>query len=142
MAFTYQVEIDKLIAQGVTCPPGNAKADDRMGWRFVWNPLTLESAQPVATRNRKRFLSKPPYVQCSAWALSVYDSEDAGRKAFAAYASSFPNFRKDAGDHIASFDIQKSDGVCTPPNHKNGHYDFHPFSGIDVLGKLTIEGSL
>ena len=142
MEFTYQAEIDSLSRQGVTCPPRNAKASNTIGWRFVWNPLTIECAQPVASKNRKRFLTKPPYIQCSAWALSVYASEEEGRTAFAAYVSSFPNFGKDAGDHIAVLAITDKDGVCTPPNHKNGHFDFHPYSHIDVVAKLTIAGNL
>lgn len=142
MEFTYQSELDSLNNQGVTCPPRNAKASNTIGWRFVWNPLTSECAKPVASKNRKRFLSKPPYIQCSAWALSVYASEEEGRTAFAAFASSLPNFRKDTGDHIAALHITDNDGVCTPINRKNGHFDFHPYKHIDVVAKLTIAGNL
>ncbi|MNN69180.1 hypothetical protein D3C81_1849460 [compost metagenome] len=142
MPFTYQPQIDDLIRQGVTCPPASASGMNLCGWRFVWSPVCIRSAVPVALKDPKRFRNKDSYVQCSAWALSMYASEDQCREAFADYEASVPNFRKNAGDHVASVMISSLDGLCTPANRRNGHFDFHPYAHVDVVSKMSLRGPL
>lgn len=142
MPFTYQAQIDELASQGVTCPPADAVAVNLTGWRFVWSPLCQRSTVPVALKNPRRVLNAADPIKCSAWALSVYLSEPECRTAFAGFQNSFPNFKKNAGDHIASISISSSDGLCTPANPRNGHFDFHPLSHVDVVTKMTVQGAL
>ncbi|WP_157791891.1 hypothetical protein ACQCLI_20010 [Pseudomonas nitroreducens] len=142
MPFTYEIEITALNNEGITCPPHSAVAKGLTAWRFVWNPLCQLSASPVAAKNPNRFRNANAAKRCSAWGLSMYETEAKCRAAFKYLDESFPNFRKDAGDHIAKVDISDTDGLCTKANPNTGHFDFHPFKHVNMVSIMTLQGPL
>ena len=138
----YADGIAEVVSSGGQCPPEDATESIREAWRFAFNPIAPEGFEPVAVKNPRRLLNaEDANTRCSCWALSMYDSEPEARRAFKHFVSSFKNFGKLVGDHLAVGQLDHSCGQSTESD-RHGHFDLHPYMDANLASKFQLTGSL
>jgi hypothetical protein len=100
----------------------------RRGYRWVFNPIDGTSFQVVAQKTANRFKVPP----CEAYALSLYETEEQARAAFAKQLEKNPDIRQDLGTHIAEIALAEDHGLQTQSN-SIGHFGLHEFQGVDLV---------
>lgn len=130
-----------LLPSGGQCPPADAVGATRNCFRFVFDPMGQRSFLPAGKIKPQRMHNAKADTACSMLALSMYSAEDKARARYAAVLESNPNAPNSLGTHLAEGIISTSDGVCTPITG-SGHFDFHPYAGINIDSAFNIIGPL
>lgn len=123
------------------CPPANALSKDIEAWRWTAHPVTDNCFHPEALNNNKRFLDSSDRTKCSAWAVSMFISEDDAKKRMDEICENNPNFRKKKGGHVSKGHIALSDGIVTKTDD-NGHFNFHPYNCFDWKSSFILVGKI
>lgn len=109
------------------CPPASARRLERIGFRFVWNPVDSKSFSPVALQPRA---NRRP-LSCSSFGLSMFVSAAQARARFASLEAKVHGAREKFGDHLAAVELMPEHGLQTLED-LNGHFDLHEFVGVDL----------
>jgi len=138
--FEYATDIAQLPTEP-QCPPGDAKQEERLCFRFSFDPLTASSFIPAGKIKPQRMHGASDAIACSMLALSMYSSESKARAKYASVIKTNPNAPKTLGTHLARGKVLAGDGVCTPVTG-SGHFDFHPYIGINLVSSFVLVGPL
>lgn len=123
------------------CPPVSATHQEIEAWRWTANPVNEKCFYPEALGNPQRFLDSSDETKCSAWAVSMFISEDAAKKRMDEICQNSPKFRKKKGGHVSKGTITAGDGLVTNPDRR-GHFNFHPYNSFDWQLSFVLVGSL
>ncbi len=119
------------------CPPRQANEAERVGFHFVFVPVDARSFEVFAPR-KNRFGENGC---CSDCAVSMFETEEQARAAFAKYERDFKNFRIRNGDHLGEIALKKNHGVQTDSDEE-GHFDLHEYAGVDLIPLVVLRGQL
>ncbi len=126
------------IARVAECPPTSATEGTRRAYRFVFNPVDAESFKPTAISVPKRFEKKPCCTDC---AVSLYESEEDARDAFAELLENHSKIREKVGDSLGMFNVLPEHGPHTAPDH-TGHFDLFEYVNVDLAAVTSVVGTL
>jgi len=118
------------------CPPRDAQPAERMGYRFVKPPVNDASFVPLALSPGRRVTKARP--NCSAYGISMFDSEENARRRFAELVEDNPGL-KNRYTNIAEVRLDTTHGTQTIPD-KKGHFDLHVSSTAQLETCSTILG--
>lgn len=71
------------------------------------------------------------------YALSLFDTAENARQRYRQISRFNRNFHKIVGTHIASGEIEKKDGVASPPDG-HGHISLHEAEDVELVWKFQI----
>ena len=129
-----------MIGGYANCPPTMCENKNIMGLRFVFSDFHPNNILPPLVINPKRVNGTrftKESTKCSGHALSMYNSLDNARKAYAKILKVAKNLPKTAGTHIAEFPISHEDGLVTSCNDE-GHFDLHEYEGVDFANRMVV----
>lgn len=128
----------KEIDQIPNCPPKNSKSLTQTAYRFVFEPIDLESFKPQGFKKPARVANaSKPDKKCSLMALSMYTSRQAAISAYEYFANNVPKIKNTIGTHLAEGLISDQDGLQTEPD-ETSHFDFFEKDGSDIKNKFKI----
>lgn len=111
---------------------------ERIGYRFVFDPIDARSFEIPAQRDTDRWEDNPTCPQC---ALSMYTTIEAAKAAFRKLLEKHPKIAGLLGGHIAEVGLLPAHGVQTNPNSL-GHFALHEYDGVDLVPIAVPRGSL
>jgi hypothetical protein len=125
------------------CPPRDLAALQAVGYRFTFSNIgDPRNFEPVALLTPARQVGNVPASKCcSAYALSLFSSEQALIDRAAKIMKTSPKFLDAVGDHYAELKLSTGDGESTPTNAA-GHFSFFqrahfaPVSAVQTHKKL------
>ena len=79
--------------------------------------------------------------RCEAFALSLFETAEALVVEMAALEKNFKQLRKRIGNHIATGNIETTDGVMSTPDQK-GHFNLHESETCQLESKFNWIGPL
>jgi hypothetical protein len=95
---------------------------------------------PVLEIKPKR-INSPEFAttqaKCLGYALSLFDSIEHAQRRYQQITRYNKNFYKTAGTHIASGQIEKSDGMASLVD-SNGHISLHEFENTELRSKFRV----
>lgn len=112
-----------------------------MAHRFVFeNLIHPNNFLPVLIVNPPRMLT-PQFAEegakCLGYALSLFDTLAHAHRRYRQISQYNKNFYKTVGTHIASGQIELTDGVASPVD-EHGHITLHEFEEADLASKFQI----
>lgn len=134
--YKYQDFIDKT----EHCPPQTCTPAEGSAYRFVFESMEESSFIPVIVKTPSRIF-KNDTEKCSAFALSMYETELQATKAFDSLQRRFKNIKQSIGSHIAKAVLTSSMGNKTTSNHQ-GHFDLYEFRDTSLPTHFEIVGTL
>lgn len=136
--YKYQIDID-LISKECQCPTSEYFSfGEKEAFRFVFeDPDHPNNFLPPLKINPSRFLSKESMEKCHGLGLSLYGKKENAKKKFEELISTFKNFKKTIGTHIAKGIITDEDGHITKEN-KITHFDIYEFENVVLNEKFVI----
>lgn len=135
MEFLYKKDIDAYKIE--QCPPSDAKPVSMLAWRWTFDPYTDNCFSPLGKVNPKRILHPSTTDKCSCWGLSMYSTQHNAETVFSELEKNFKRARKTIGTHVSKGALDITDGVITEIEN-NGHFDFHPYIGVDIKLKFSV----
>lgn len=141
MEFKYSKEIAEYQI-GDVCPPGEAKAERRVAFRFSFADCT--APENFTTQNQKN-----PRRRNSRGSKGAICNSVAGLSNFADLQSASNKFNSFdvrvktllGFTHVAKGTLMPEDGVVTPPENC-GHFTLFERSGVDLSNRFTIISKL
>ena len=108
-----------------------------LSYRWVFENINdIRNFTPPYINNPARDVETP-----TGFALSFFETKDAGICRLKTITSNKPNLLKRLGTHIAEGKIVNSDGICCDPD-KNRHFDLFEYLGTDLKANFTILGHI
>lgn len=118
------------------CPPQSATPSDVRAFRLVNSPIQCpRDFLPVAVLTPSRQFTGRR--RCTSWALSFFESVETAETLFRAYQRTNPQFHKTVGTHIAAGNLQRQDGLITPPDG-TGHFSLFENAETDFTDRFEI----
>jgi hypothetical protein len=136
--YKYQTNFDE-INNVCNCPQSEYfEYSEKESFRFVFSDnANPNNFLPPAKINPKRFLAKSELERCEALGLSMYGKKSGAIHKFNDLITTFKNFKKVIGTHIAIGIIEKEDGHITGEDEIT-HFDMYEFKDIDLSKKFNI----
>lgn len=120
------------------CPPVDCINSTIQAYRFTYDSINNEkNFQPVYVKKPKRFNDKSDLEKCSAFGISLYQSEEQATNKFNMLKDIIQNIGKTIGTHLATGLIKEYFGVITLID-KDGHFDLHELVDCDLTNEFTI----
>jgi hypothetical protein len=137
MQFKYGRKIEGF----ANCPPTHYESRAFAACRFVFAEMSHpNNFLPVLAIKPKR-INAPDFVteqaKCLGYALSLFDTLEDAQRRYQQLSRYNKNFYKTVGTHIASGEIERTDGVASPVDD-NGHISLHEFAGADLPAKFRV----
>jgi hypothetical protein len=120
------------------CPPTNAIKIERVGFRFVFNPIDADSFEIPARRDPDRFAATPSCPQCG---LSMFLSAEMAAEFFERKKRKHPRFAELLGDHLAEIALMPDCGVQTEAD-EDGHFALYEYESVDLASIAVMIGPL
>jgi hypothetical protein len=133
------LKICRFLLNGIdNCPPDDAVPRERVGFRFVFDPIDSRSFEIPAERDTDRFASTPTCRQCG---LSMFLTADLARSFFRRKSRKHKKFGELLGDHLAKIALTIDHGVQTDAD-EDGHFAFYEYEGADLALVTVMVGPL
>ena len=120
------------------CPvTSDLQTVDMTAYRFTFKNTTKKNCSiPNLVISPKRNF-KTCHEYCDAYALSFFKSFEAAEARLKYLAKNIPGFLEVVGDHVATCEIRKADGMASKKVDKHGHFNFHEFEATDFTRRFT-----
>ena len=125
MKLKYQKQIESID----NCPLDN-QSGDKILFRCVENPITINSFEPHAVIHKPKFQNT-----CVAWGLSFFGDLKSANATLKNLSKKMQ--QKVELQSIASGKITDDDGIKHSTKNKN-HFTFYPKNDLDLISKFAI----
>ena len=120
------------------CPPVECISTEMQAYRFTYETIEdKRNFEPVFAKNPRRFNDKSDAEKCSAFGISLYQSEAQAITKYIILKSIVQNIGKTIGTHLAKGIIYKHYGVITPIDEE-GHFDLHESQECNLHNDFTV----
>ena len=107
------------------CPPIECISTEMQAFRFTYELIEdKRNFEPVYIKQPRRFNDKSDAEKCSAFGISLFQSEDQALTKYNALQNNIRNIGKAIGTHLAKGKIDYDCGIITPIDEE-GHFDLH-----------------
>ncbi|WP_286827932.1 hypothetical protein [Maribacter sp. UBA4516] len=136
--YKYQADIDE-ITKVCNCPNSEYFSfGEKEAFRFVFEDINHpNNFSPPAKIKPARYLSKSEREKCDGLGLSLYANKNGARNKFNELITTFKNFKKIIGTHIAIGTITDDDGHITPEDEIT-HFDLYEYTSSTIETKFNI----
>ena len=138
LLFKYQSEFDENDL--ANCPPACYRRLKMTSYRFIFkNILHENNFMPVLLVKPRRLNSQTnPEKKCKGFGLSLFQEKEGAKSFFQEWMTKTRGrFAKRVGNHLATVEIDKEDGLGSKPNTENfTHFTFHEFAKTDLTKKI------
>ena len=138
--FKYQQDMDTIKSDHeCDCPGTDLKAIiPFLFYRYVFEDLSHKNNfLPQLKSDPARFIDADGKRKCNYLSLSMYSKIEGAKERYYQLLSSFPNFNKTAGTHIANGEIDAEDGLITKEG-ANSHFELYEFENVQLQNKFSI----
>ena len=132
MELKYKNEI-----QNFDCDLSKFKEIEREAFRWTFDDINdIRNFEPVYINDPKR-----KQETCVGFALSFYETKEAGIKKHQELTLNRPNLFKKLGTHISSGNLSKIDGIAGETDEVK-HFDFFTYENVELKLKFTVLESI